>query len=143
MKEKDITKEVIKLSKEIADSWRVEIEKFGWFSLNCDPSPFNLDNYTFWKEGECIYQSTHDLLDPNQVTIYTKREWFPIPSISDCLEKLRELGWRNYQFSFAEDGKIEMHILHIPFTFRAEEEIIVQGTPLEALLSALLKVLRG
>lgn len=59
----------------------------------------------------------------------------------DCLEFLKEKGWRNYQFSFTESGEIELHIAHVPFRFRVEDEIVVGGKFLEALLKAVLEVL--
>ena len=99
MKEKDITPEVIKLSKEIAELYRMEIYKGCWVGWSSDDG---LDLVTT-ELGVAFLNKSE------------KRLWFPIPLISDCLEKLRELGWRNYQFSFAENENLEMHILHIPY----------------------------
>lgn len=63
--------------------------------------------------------------------------------ISDCLEFLREKGWRSYQFTFNEKGEIrELSIVHIPFGFRTKHHVVINGeTFLEACLKAVLAIL--
>ena len=60
-----------------------------------------------------------------------KHEW---PLEHDCLEFLRERGWANYRFSLGQSGSCEeMHVVQVPFEFRAEQEQVVRGdTLLEA-----------
>ena len=67
MKESDITPEVIKLSKEITRFWMMVSYEGGWVYYPA------LKKLMLYK----TYQGRVET-------------WFPIPSISDCLEKLRE-----------------------------------------------------
>ena len=141
MRKSDITTPIIDKCKELAKYWRMEIYEGCWVKASNgaiatviykerDPCTADLLGYYIF-DGAAMW---YDLAPLEDI--------IPIPSISDVLEKLKELGWRNYQFSIAENGRIEMHIIHVPFTFKKEDEIIVQGTPLEALLSALIKVMK-
>ena len=70
MREKDITPEVIRLSKKIAELWRMEIVKGVWYIDDVDDTPF--------------------LAAGNYSPIF-----LPIPSISDCEQKLVELGYES------------------------------------------------
>jgi len=67
MKQSDITPEAIRLSKEIAKYWRMEIYEGCWF----------------WDAEVGYLFMVHEVFDSTWVD-----DEYPIPSISDCLEKL-------------------------------------------------------
>jgi len=141
MKKLDITTPIIDKCKKLSQFWRMEIYEGCWGILPDDNKIFLITEKIKGMSHNGFRAIYPTLPSFGKITLVAS-EYIPIPSISDCLERLRELGWRNYQFSIAENGKIEMHIIHVPFTFKKEDEIIVQGTPLEALLSALIKVMK-
>ena len=91
MKESDITQPVIEKCKEIAKHWRMEIYVGCWICLiqiKRGKKKFNpelVDGKIFW-----IDKDTRQLYWGSFGEIH-KKEYIPIPSISDCLEKLREL----------------------------------------------------
>jgi len=82
MKESDITTPVIDKCKQLAEHWRMEIYEGCWVSVEHMGSTLELiigsdkpradgkDNRDLFSGGNCI----------------------PIPTFSDCLDKLRELG---------------------------------------------------
>ena len=74
MNQQQITDEVKRLAKRIAEYWRMEIVMGVWFYD------------TFLKTSRCCQVDS----------LLPARERIPIPDIGDCLEKLRELGgWWN------------------------------------------------
>lgn len=99
MKKSDITKEVIRLSKEIAEVWRMEIYKGCWII-----TPKRL-----------LYLVTND----HELDWMSKEGYIhtPIPDIADCLRKLREYAedckWEIREFIFEWlDGKSPISELH-------------------------------
>ena len=118
MREKDITKEVIRLSKEIAEHWRMEIYEGCWFVSGLDGQPI-------------LYKDI--LYDPDY-----KKPDIPIPSISDCLEKIRELGYcmrLEDQPDFYEFG-IWDDVEYAPIATGADQNLH------QCILSALLEVVK-
>ena len=118
---REFTKEEISLCKQVAEKHRKEVEARQYF----------YNNYL-----KKIQWSGEKSLP--------KLSWaIPLWTISDCLEFLREREWRSYSFAFNENGEIrELSIVHIPFKFKVEHQIIVKGkTLLEACLKAVLAVL--
>ena len=111
MKESDITQPVIDKCKQISEHWRMEIYVGCWII--------------------CSYLKMDVVVLHHGVSIY-KGELIPIPSISDCLEKLRELralsafgGGATKAITAFLMGQITITKLH------------------ESLLSALLEVLKN
>ena len=113
MREKDITPEVIRLSKAIAELWRMKIY------VGCWVITLREVVYLIKSESEIEW-------------IEEDHGGIPIPSISDCLEKLKELDseWRTHQLVAVFDGLLTYDIMTIQIFH-------------EALLSALLEVLRN
>lgn len=108
MKKQDITPKVIKLAKKIANHWRMEIYEGCWFAVvsskkddweGIDAKTYekpliylamnlNVGRYYGYADpfggcGNVFSEDPHNYCLPN--------EWYPIPSILDCLEKLRGL----------------------------------------------------
>jgi hypothetical protein len=90
MKESEITPEIIQLSKEVAEYWRMEIEPGHWVYLECpdtDTVLWLVGATDIFKERELELEShgTRECayIMPEEATL--------IPSISDCLEKLEGL----------------------------------------------------
>jgi len=75
MKEQDITPKVIELARKITKHWRMEIYEGCWVFLRW-PTPFLVR-------------------DEHSVEWAIEQNAIPIPSISDCLEKLLELGYES------------------------------------------------
>ena len=124
MKQSDITPEIIALSRKIAEYWRMEIYKGCWY---CD-----IDILCLWHEN---YEPDF----PDEV--------FPIPSISDCLEKLRALNLRvyisglHYKYPVNDEKWYSVSIHRLPY---GEEIVFICIENFhEALLQALLAVLEG
>ena len=116
MKQSDITSEIIALSRKIAEYWRMEIYKGCWY---CD-----IDILCLWHEN---YEPDF----PDEV--------FPIPSISDCLEKLGQLGVGDIELIQDVD---KWTVYFFPKT--ATHATAMMGNSLhEALLQALLAVPGG
>ena len=88
MKESDITPKVIELAKEIVKYWRMEIYEGCWIT-RAEASGH---------ETTLITARKLDEIEHYGFGAYINVGFFPVPSISDCLEKLRELGWHtDYQ----------------------------------------------
>ncbi len=126
MKESDITQPVIDKCKQIAEYWRMEIYEGCWIVL--------------WngqiKLIDC--ESKEDLDEDG----YSDKDLTPIPSISDCLEKLDELGWVVWVGN-ADDSEVKSPwVCHI-YKIDEYKEENYGDNPLEALLSALLEVLKN
>lgn len=133
MKESDITSEIIVKAKEIVKYWRMEIYEGCWV----------VNQSKTWREVSSIKKEAV-IRDEGAVLIYTKSQIrnyelaVPIPSISDCLEKLRELevgvALQDHLFLMYAVGTWDSETSKFKPTADA-------STPLEALLSALLEVL--
>ena len=88
MRKSDIIEKVIELSKKIAEHWRMEIYVGGWICLiqiKRGKQKFNpelVDGKIFW-----IDKDTRQLYWGSFGEIH-KKEYIPIPSISDCLALL-------------------------------------------------------
>ena len=135
MKKSDITLKIIELAKKIAELWRMEIYVGCWI-LDNDGKPALLEKV--YKDDKFMggYGSHIRYFSKSNPKIY------PIPSISDCLEKLKELGLR-YIFHAWELNEVYVQII----SDKAKDVIIDQQetcftTLHEALLSALLEVLQ-
>ena len=137
MREKDITKEVIRLSKEIAEHWRMEIYVGCWICLiqiKRGKKKFNpelVDGKIFWidKDTKQLYWGSFGEIH---------KEDIPIPSISDCLEKIRELGYcmrLEDQPDFYEFG-IWDDVEYAPIATGADQNLH------QCILSALLEVVK-
>ena len=139
MRKSDIIEKVIELSKKIAEHWRMEIYVGGWICLiqiKRGKQKFNpelVDGKIFW-----IDKDTRQLYWGSFGEIH-KKEYIPIPSISDCLDKLRELGY----FIRIQD---QPDFYEVGIWKDVEDENIAGGASPnihEALLSALLEVLKS
>ena len=128
MKKSDITEEVIRLSKEIAGYWRMEIYEGCWIIafdelIRFHPVHMRLDGIGLkFLNGAC------------------DRNWFPIPSISDCLAKLKEMGYMLKIKSYAKEWLVELYEMD------ENEQVIYLDIGRDslhlALLSALLDVVQ-
>lgn len=129
MKRSDITPEIIRLSKEIAKYWRMEIYEGCWVRVA------NKTRMVIGVQDEFYYtQDSFNWGHPQ----WTIKAGFPIPSISDCLEKLMELGIDSYEWVALKNGRWEV------FTYENDVCVHRKASSFhEALLSALLEVLRG
>ena len=96
MNKKHIMPEIIELSKELANYWRMPIYEGCWvcvIQVKKGGEKFNrklIDGKTFW-----IDKDTRQLYCWSLGKIH-ENDYFPIPSISDCISKLIELDpeWR-------------------------------------------------
>ena len=119
MKESQITPRVIKLSKEIAGHWRMEAYEGCWL--------FYVQNQQLTLAQISTQADVKEL------------GFIPIPSISDCLEKLRELKWC-IEISWIMEPRVRLDYVQPK---EESKTIKTTGDTLhEALLSALLEVLR-
>ncbi len=128
MKKPDITQPVIDKCKQIAEYWRMEIYEGSWI-------------LEAW-HGMALVKWSPYLVSDISLMPHRKNERIPIPSISDCLEKLRELN--DIHFTIDSDARgWAVAIVH-PFhpKFNAEIHDFEGDTLHEALLSALLAVLK-
>jgi len=129
MKRENITPKIIELAREIAEYWRMEIYVGCWI---LDGGMIKL---VFLKRGQFIY-----VIVGEEKRMTVSGNVIPIPSISDCLEKLRELKLR-YIFHAWELDEILVSLI-------SDEDSTVIIDQLksdnlyEALLSALLEVLK-
>ena len=133
MEESDITQPVIDKCKQITEYWRMEIYEGCWV----------ISQRKEWKNVSDIEMKA-DITDDSIVLIDNVSKvqipslTIPIPSISDCLEKLRELNYK-YGIEYDHDG----HWIHI---HGGKEEWYSANFDHQdahiALLSALLEVLR-
>lgn len=137
MRKEDITPEVIGLAKEISSYWRMEIYEGCWYqytSLN----PLNDE-----EESCLLLNSDREPISPQkQLDAPTndifRGKYIPIPTIADCSDKLRELGYK-YLIEYDCDG----HWLRVyggKEKYRSFE--VDHQCEHEALLSALLSVLK-
>jgi len=126
MKEQDITPKVIELAKEIARHWRMEIYRGCWILT---PDEFLLfEPRDMFLDGVALRFTNGN---------YSK-EWFSVPSISDCLEKLREHANENITI-FIDTSMIWF----VTLDMHTQKKKTNQSKSLhEALLFALLEVLK-
>lgn len=113
MRESDITPEVIELAKEIAEIWRMEIYVGCWIIHKDGGIPHLVST------GVQFYENEHQI---------------SIPSISDCLEKLRELDIEP-DISIDANGNTYLK-------YDDPLKMYLYDSCHEALLSALLEVLK-
>ena len=99
MQEKDITTPIIDKCKELAKHWRMEIYEGCWVHLEEWEEKIFLVTEV---NGEDIEVSGFHWISTRG---FFSGEDFPIPSISDCLEKLRELGWTNVDITLDQNLK--------------------------------------
>ena len=84
MNKKHITPEIIELSKKIAEYWRMEIYKGCWVI-----NKKGVYGVVILSQGDAV--AVHAEADYVRYEEWNlKKKVTPIPSISDCLEKLRE-----------------------------------------------------
>lgn len=137
MRKSDITDEVKRLSKEIAEYWRMEIYEGCWIRVgNKTRLILNIVEEYFF---------TNDYY-PGGNPQFKKKSGFPIPSISDCERKLVEMGYESMNLQrrpfknpwMADIWDKESHDLEANTIKRWEDK----GKTLhEICLSVLLKVL--
>lgn len=155
MKESDITPEIIAKAKEIAEHWRMEIYEGCYFAVESskkddwegiDAKIFTPPEIYMTKNigggryygyaspengcGSVFSEDPHDYCLPDK--------WFPIPSISDCLEKLREFAEENIQI-FIDASLIWFVTIN---AFSKKSKVTESKNLHEALLTALLSVLK-
>jgi len=122
MKKSDITQPIIDKCKQLAEHWRMEIYVGCWIVTN--------------------FGTKLIIKHPTEIPHFRNRgDFTPIPSIWDCLEKLRELGFKAIiHFDYPGDEPMVD-----AFWFRAIPPLLKshKKSPSfhEALLSALLEVL--
>lgn len=143
MKESDITDEVIRLSKEIAKYWRMNPDKGSFVRIVTDEGEdrthlVECAAYDKKEINDCFWLENGTDIEINDRWVI----WFPIPSISDCLEKLRELvsGTHVVFVEYPKEGDCSV-TFYCPDA-DMDEYIYLAKTPHEALLSALLEVLK-
>ncbi len=124
MKESDITQPVIDKCKQITELWRMEIYKGCWVEINTNV-------YLVNRAESKIYQTGN--------TIWNKKDGIPIPSISDCLEKLQER--QEIMPEYYNKKHFDRSLLNI-FKNYIKGEFTVEKVHYW-LLTALLEVLRG
>ena len=143
MKQSDITPEIIALSKRIAEKWRMGVHKGSWWQRTAENYPDELILIPDEGSAELFNDiSKHERLH---------HHGFPIPSISDCLEKLMEFNFNAYDWSsrICKKRKLSLTIFRDNFYECDDGELVnhfleFEGTTLhEALLEALLTVLEG
>ena len=135
MKQSDITPKIIELSKQIAEYWKMEIYEGCWVNISRDDT----QKIVLATKVNCLgfYWRSPDM---NDFRFFACPEDFPIPSISDALEKLRELDWC-IEMTYICEPKIELNYVKGGERFK---QIKAEGNTLhEALLSALLEVLKN
>ena len=131
MNQQQITDEVKRLAKEIAKYWRMEIYKGCWVKIGGKIQLVSNCNNNYFYTG-CNYVK-------NQWT-NRKGSGIPIPSISDCLEKLRELKLRYIFHAWGLD-KILVSLIDDEKGCVIVDQVEAP-TLHEALLSALLEVVK-
>ena len=145
MKREQITPEIIELSKKIAEKWRMDIYFGGWAIVLFE----RLGEQPILYNGEWSCGAPSDsLYHEKTMKLYTQDKWFPIPSMGDCLEKLRELGIpvqiKDRRDRYAESrGWTHQLAFGHPNKKSAYKSWggVINGTLHLALLSALLEVL--
>lgn len=123
----------IDLCKKIAKKYRRKIFKGHLFALECDKSPFLIDNYEYWREGDKIFEYQAARVS----NTYKKDEWFPLWQEHDCLEWLREKGWDFGKINWNPDDIYYVWIHHYNNVSHERDG----KTLLEALLRAVLAVM--
>jgi len=149
MKQSDVSQPIIDKCKELAKYWRMKIYEGCWVMVRGDEDweithPVNDDGFTLilfdthWSlVAGALY---HDEL-PNAY-----REYFLIPSISDCLEKLYNQHFRVYisgpHYNYPENNN-EWYSVEVIDMEDSEDTLTTICVPSlhEALLSALAGVL--
>jgi len=125
MKESDIVPKVVELAKEVAKYWKMEIYEGCWVKM--------VDGLLLVKEKQNIKN-----LKQEKKRKESWHQWFPIPSISDCLEKLRE--YANENITIFIDTSM---IWFVTLDMYTQKKKTNQSKSLhEALLSALLAALK-
>lgn len=141
MNPSSISPKIIELSKEIAKCWKMEMYEGCWIYDDKNDELFmTVGKYMIDKRIE--YDNKFQ--KPNHITFgdpsSKMRDCIPIPSISDALEKLRELGWdikiKHYQIN--SEWQVLVYLSNI-----IKSKDAYAPTEHEALLSALLEVLKG
>ena len=132
MKQSNITPKIIELSKQIAEHWRMKFYIGCWIEDD-------MKNLALIEKIERDI-STAGYRDSNRWFSVDNPDITPIPSIEDCLERLREQGLY-IRLIVAIEGKVSVgKIGQQPFF---ETEVIWENEIHEALLTALLEVLKG
>ena len=120
------TKEEISLCKQIAEKYRFEklVKEGDWIQQNYGTP--------------CIDLVTSEYIR-NILRFTDVKHWFPLWTISDCLEFLREKGW--FARDLIEDGG-EVGVTFLHHTVKEEKFSTGDGkTPLEACLKAVLAMI--
>ncbi len=137
MEESQITPEVIKLSKQIVEHWRIEIYGGCWLTKDSKSALKTLALVTGTDKWRIYF---YELNWGNTSNHKNKMdEWFPIPSISDCLEKLRERS--EFMPDYYNKKHFDRSLLNI-FKNYIKGEFTVEKVHYW-LLSALLEVLKS
>jgi hypothetical protein len=133
MKAGGITPKIIDLSMEIAEKWRMEIYKGCWILRK-------FHRFSMNRQGETIEETWKPILIFDKQ--YERDTDIPIPSLSDALEKIRQLvpGELLVDLQIPHTGK------HALCLYALEEDhaekVNLGNTSYEAVLTALLEVLK-
>jgi len=166
MTKKYITPEIIRLSKKIAEKWRMDIYEGCLFVVESTRGDWDVKAEIYDKPKVYLAHNLGDrryygFADPSNScgTVFSEdphdscfpESWFPIPDIGDVLRKLKELGWyiahiytRHERIGTEQEWTTEFEITaqHIPGGVY-KRNIAVSKSLLEACQSALLAVLEG
>jgi len=142
VKESDITPKIIEKSKELAEYWRMELAYGSWVAVHFSKlglAPLLFDGE--WSSGV----PSDSLYHEKTMELFQKDKWFPIPSISDCLEKLRELSISIHLSDTARVNIEDVEYFNGSYVVRGIKfrKYWFLNNPHEALLSALLEVLNA
>jgi len=132
------TKEEISLCKQVAKRHRKEISKGDWMQIY---KPF-ADLRLLIRPSICQFGRFYDAQaeGETQVMIADKNEYFPLWTLSDCLEFLEEKGWNAYDMS-SWSGEAHVKIVYIKPGKISKELKFWADTLLVACLKAVLAVL--
>ena len=128
MKQSNISPKIIELSKKISKYFRMEIYEGCWvWDEYGDPQ------IKLLTQDEMAYLRTWS----------NEKYWFPIPSISDVLKKLDDLGFM-WNFQRTDKGDYQFHIYPLPTWVvpRYRKNYFETKDKHETVLLALLEVLR-
>ena len=143
MKQSDITPGVIELSKELAEHWRMEIYRGCWIICKDTNRPYLIEVVEEWENKDISYDlSEGDGITTEPISSFKEHidEFFiPIPSISDCLDKLRELG---FKVRISEIRSDRPHVCKLYDLDGFSVATFTRNSTHEALLSALLEVVK-
>ena len=135
MRKADITTPIIEKCEQLAKHWRMEIYEGCWVEVTIGRKTVC---HTVGYIGEdALYRVNTGLA---LFHVARADELLPIPSISDCLEKLRELNW------YPEMAWITEPRVRIDYLCSGKSSQVIQikqgDTLHEALLSALLEAVK-